>query len=125
MFEKTKKWANENKRILLALAGTTVVMAVTIAASKKIKIKIETTIGVRSVRKATSKELEEELLKPDVKLLDALAENGIESTTKVGYAVPFITKEMAHKAIDILGDTLQIDNYDLNNGQSWAIWISK
>lgn len=108
MFEKTKEFVKNHKGAILAITGATLVITVGVLAGRKPVKPIAETIANSLV--------------PDKDFLEFLAEKGLDVTVKEGYGIPFMNKDVAHKALDVLGDSFQIDNFDAD---TWAIWITK
>ncbi|MCK9326314.1 MAG: hypothetical protein M0P69_12550 [Bacteroidales bacterium] len=107
MFEKSKKFYEEHKIIVLSVGGSIVIVTAGVLLGKKIKSntlpKIIKNLGYDD--------------SADRALLESYG-----AIFKDGMDVPFATKEIATKFLEARGDTYQIDIMD---DLTSVIWISK
>lgn len=109
MFEKIKKFYNENKEIIFYASATIGIAVIAVAGVKSIKSIPKTAAVLRP-------------LAPDQNVIRQLNALGIDTVIKEGYSVPFITKEGAEEALKMFKTAAyQIDQFD---DETWAIWIS-
>ena len=105
MFEKTKKFYEENKKQIVVIGSTILVVGVGIIIGKSMKKPIK--LG--------------EVIPFDDSADRAILE-GFGAVFKEGYDVPFATKEVATKFLEERGNTYQVDILD---DLTSVIWISK
>ena len=103
MFEKTKKFYEENKKQIVVIGSTILVVGVVIGKLMKKPINLK---GVVSYDDSADRAILE----------------GFGAIFKDGFGVPFATKEVATKFLEERGDTYQVDILD---DLTSVIWISK
>ena len=103
MFEKTKKFYEENKKQIVVIGSTILVVGVVIGKLMKKPINLK---GVVSYDDSA----------------DRAILKGFGAIFKDGFGVPFATKEVATKFLEERGDTYQVDILD---DLTSVIWISK
>ena len=117
MFEKAKKFCKENAAEIAigVISGTLLIGGIV--------------LGVKTHKRAQIKfqKLNENTIAYNndwaIKTAEVLQE--FEPEYKDGYSVPFVTKEMAQKFLEKMGDTYQVDIFDLDEDcKTSCIWIS-
>ena len=103
MFEKTKKFYEENKKQIVVIGSTILVVGVVIGKLMKKPINLK---GVVSYDDSADRAILEEF----------------GAIFKDGFGVPFATKEVATKFLEERGNTYQVDILD---DLTSVIWISK
>ena len=103
MFEKAKKFYEENKKQIVVIGSTILVVGVVIGKLMKKPINLK---GVASYDDSADRAILE----------------GFGAIFKDGFGVPFATKEVATKFLEERGDTYQVDILD---DLTSVIWISK
>ena len=103
MFEKAKKFYEENKKQIVVIGSTILVVGVVIGKLMKKPINLK---GVVSYDDSADRAILE----------------GFGAIFKDGFGVPFATKEVATKFLEERGDTYQVDILD---DLTSVIWISK
>ena len=103
MFEKTKKFYEENKKQIVVIGSTILVVGVVIGKLMKKPINLK---GVVSYDDSADRAILE----------------GFGAIFKDGFDVPFATKEVATKFLEERGTTYQVDILD---DLTSVIWISK
>ncbi len=103
MFEKTKKFYEENKKQIVVIGSTILVVGVVIGKLMKKPINLK---GVVSYDDSADRAILE----------------GFGAIFKDGFGVPFATKEVATKFLEERGTTYQVDILD---DLTSVIWISK
>lgn len=103
MFEKTKKFYEENKKQIVVIGSTILVVGVVIGKLMKKPINLK---GVVSYDDSADRAILE----------------GFGAIFKDGFGVPFATKEVATKFLEERGNTYQVDILD---DLTSVIWISK
>ena len=103
MFEKAKKFYEENKKQIVVIGSTILVVGVVIGKLMKKPINLK---GVVSYDDSA----------------DRAILKGFGAIFKDGFGVPFATKEVATKFLEERGDTYQVDILD---DLTSVIWISK
>lgn len=103
MFEKTKKFYEENKKQIVVIGSTILVVGVVIGKLMKKPINLK---GVVSYDDSADRAILE----------------GFGAIFKDGFGVPFATKEVATKFLEERGNIYQVDILD---DLTSVIWISK
>ena len=105
MFEKTKKFYEENKKQIVVIGSTILVVGVGVVIGKSMKKPINLK-GVVSYDDSADRAILE----------------GFGAIFKDGFGVPFATKEVATKFLEERGNTYQVDILD---DLTSVIWIRK
>jgi putative intracellular protease/amidase len=119
MFEKAKEFYQKHKKVIIITAGSVAVVATGIIVGKTFKDLSKIFRDGKAAEALLNTKYDDTAERALLESFGAVYKNGYST-------VPFATKEVATKFMEEMGNTYQIDIFDIGKPyETAAIWISK